>query len=148
MHPEPTDLTVLAREVAAEFTPALAEHDTLATVESQPGVEVDCDPERVAQVLRILMDNALVHTPPGTAIRVRAQRSNGTAQLAVTDTGSGIKRKTLPHIFEPFYTETDDGSRGAGLGLAIVRELAERMDGELKATSRPGATTFTLVLPA
>ena len=148
LRPEPTDLTVLAREVAAEFTPALAEHDAEATVESAPGVEVDCDPERVAQVLRILMDNALVHTPPGTAIRVRAERVNGEAQLAVTDTGDGIKRKTMPHIFEPFFTETDDGTRGAGLGLAIASELAERMDGTLTATSKPGATTFTLVLPA
>ena len=73
---------------------------------------MECDPERVAQVLRILMDNALVHTPPGTAIRVSAERVNGEARLAVTDTGHGIKRKTLPHIFEPFFTASDDGSRG------------------------------------
>jgi signal transduction histidine kinase len=148
LRPEPTDLTTLAREVTGEFVPALAGHASMVEVEAPAPVEVECDPERVAQVLRILMDNALVHTPPGTRICVAAERVNGRAQLTVTDTGQGIKRKTLPHIFEPFFTASDDGSRGAGLGLAIAHELAERMDGELTASSRPGATTFTLTLPA
>ena len=145
---EPTDLTALAREVTHEFTPALAGHASLVEVEAEAPVEVECDPARVAQVLRILMDNALVHTPPGTGIRVATERVNGRAALSVTDAGQGIKRKLLPHIFEPFFTASDDGSRGAGLGLAIAHELAEHMDGELTATSRPGATTFTLTLPA
>jgi two-component system, OmpR family, sensor kinase len=149
LHPEPTDLSTLAREVAAEFTPALAGHgSTVELAAPDEGVEVECDPERVAQVLRILMDNALVHTPPGTEIRLSAERVDGTARLAVSDTGHGIPRKTLTRIFEPFYTASADGSRGAGLGLAIASELAERMSGELTASSRPGDTTFTLVLPA
>jgi signal transduction histidine kinase len=148
LRPEPTDLTTLAREVTAEFVPALAGHASMVEVEAPAAVEVDCDPERVAQVLRILMDNALVHTPPGTRISVAAERVNGRARLSVTDTGQGIKRKMLPHIFEPFFTAADDGSRGAGLGLAIAHELAVHMDGELTASSRPGATTFALTLPA
>jgi signal transduction histidine kinase len=148
LRPEPTDLTTLAREVTAEFVPALAGHASMVEVEAPAPVEVECDPERVAQVLRILMDNALVHTAPGTRISVAAERVNGRASLSVTDTGQGIKRKTLPHIFEPFFTAADDGSRGAGLGLAIAHELAVHMDGELTAASRPGATTFTLTLPA
>ena len=147
LRPEPTDLTMLSREVVAEFAPAAAGRPV--DVEGpDAGVEVLCDPERVAQVLRILMDNALVHTPPGTAIKVSAERINGQARLSVTDRGQGISRKTMPHIFEPFYTAAADGTRGAGLGLAIASELAERMDGSLSARSRPGATTFTLVLPA
>jgi signal transduction histidine kinase len=148
LHPESTDLTALAREVTAEFTPVLVGHESAVEVAApEEGVEVECDPERVAQVLRILMDNALVHTPPGTAIRVSAERVNGKARLAVRDSGHGIPRKTLARIFEPFYTASADGSRGAGLGLAIASELAERMQGELRATSRPGNTTFTLELP-
>ncbi|MEJ7892577.1 MAG: HAMP domain-containing sensor histidine kinase [Solirubrobacteraceae bacterium] len=147
LRPEPTDLSTLAREVTAEFRPALGDHEVEVTAPSA-GVEVECDPERVAQVLRILMDNALVHTPPGTAIRVSAERVDGEARLTVADTGLGIARKAMPRIFEPFFTASDDGSRGAGLGLAIASELAERMDGELTAASRPGGTTFTLVLPA
>ena len=138
---------MLSREVVAEFAPASAGRPVDVEGPAE-GVEVMCDPGRVAQVLRILMDNALVHTPPGTAIQVSAERVNGEVRLAVTDAGQGITRKTMPHIFEPFFTASDDGSRGAGLGLAIASELAERMDGSLSAHSRPGATTFTLVLPA
>jgi signal transduction histidine kinase len=139
---ETTDVGQLARDVAAEFTPRAAELD-VALPESS--IEMECDPERVAQVLRILMDNAVVHTAPGTPIRVSAARVNGTVQLAVTDSGQGIKRKVMPHIFEPFFTSDD--TQGAGLGLAIAHELAERMNGSLEATSRTGRTTFTLVLP-
>ncbi len=149
LHPEPTDLGVLAHEVTAEFAPALLGHRSeLELASPGNGVEVECDPERVAQVLRILIDNAIVHTPAGTPIQVSADRHDGEVRLAVTDSGPGIKRKSMPHIFEPFFTASDDGSRGAGLGLAIASELAGRMDGRLAADSRPGSTTFTLVLPA
>jgi two-component system OmpR family sensor kinase len=148
LRPEPTDLRQLAREVAAEFTPAAQAHD--APVELHTGrepLEVECDPERVAQVMRILLDNAFVHTPTGTSIRVSAERANGHVTLEVADSGLGIRASTMPHIFEPFYTSAD-GSRGAGLGLAIARELAERMQGELTVRSSPGRTAFRLTLPA
>jgi signal transduction histidine kinase len=147
LHFEATDMGELAREVTAEFTPALAVHGSSVDVTvPESAVEVECDPERVAQVLRILMDNALVHTPPGTPISVSAARVNGSVLLAVTDRGQGIKRKVMPHIFEPFFTSDD--TQGAGLGLAIAHELAEHMAGDLLAESVPGSTTFTLRLPA
>jgi signal transduction histidine kinase len=148
LHPEPTDVGVLAREVSQEFTPALQRHRSSieVSVPSRP-IEVECDPERVAQVLRILMDNAIVHTPPGTPISVSAEREDGEVRVAVSDSGHGIKRQTMPHIFEPFYSSNDD-AQGAGLGLAIASELAGRMRGRLVAASQPGATTFTLVLPS
>ncbi len=148
LRPEPTDVRQLAREVAAEFTPAAQAHD--APVELHTGrepIEIDCDPERVAQVMRILLDNAFVHTPTGTSIRVSAERVGGHVTLEVADSGLGIRDTTMPHIFEPFYTSAD-GSRGAGLGLAIARELAERMQGELTVRSAPGRTAFKLTLPA
>jgi signal transduction histidine kinase len=72
---------------------------------------------------------------------------DGHVRLRVADTGLGIKRQTMPHIFEPFFTDGDAG-RGAGLGLAIAHELAEQMQGELAVRSAPGNTAFTLVLPA
>jgi signal transduction histidine kinase len=110
-------------------------------------IELECDPERVAQVLRILLDNALRHTPPGTGVRVSAARANGHVRLEVTDGGLGINRQNMPHIFEPFFTSTEE-AQGAGLGLAIARELAERMQGRLTVRSAPGSTTFSLVLPS
>jgi signal transduction histidine kinase len=148
LRPEPTDVGQLAREVAAEFTPAAARHESKVTLDLRPEpIELDCDPERVAQVLRILLDNALRHTPPGTGVRVSAERSNGNVRLEVSDQGLGIKRQNMPHIFEPFFTSNEE-AQGAGLGLAIARELADRMHGRLSVRSIPGATTFSLVLPA
>jgi two-component system, OmpR family, sensor kinase len=148
LRPEPTDVGQLARDIAGEFTPAASAHDAELQVrlEHEP-IEVECDPERVAQVMRILLDNALVHTPTGTTIVVSAAREDGHVTLEVSDSGLGIRHQTMPHIFEPFFTSAD-GARGAGLGLAIARELAERMDGRLTVRSVPGETAFKLTLPA
>jgi len=147
LRPEPTDLGQLAREVAGEFTPAAQRHDARVRLDLpvEP-IELECDPERVAQVLRILLDNALVHTPAGTGVRVSAARRNGHVRIEVSDLGLGIKRQNMPHIFEPFFTSNEE-AQGAGLGLAIARELAERMQGRLTVRSVPGSTTFSLVLP-
>ena len=148
LRPEPTDVGQLARDIAGEFTPAASAHDARLQVRAAPEpIEVDCDPERVAQVMRILLDNALVHTPSGTTIVVSAAREDGHVTLEVADSGLGIRHQTMPHIFEPFFTSAD-GARGAGLGLAIARELAERMDGRLTVRSVPGETAFKLTLPA
>ena len=95
--------------------------------------------------MRILIDNALAHTPSGTDIFVSAARANGAVRLAVRDHGPGIKRTALAQIFEPFFTSDD--AQGSGLGLAIARELAERMAGPPRRRLRPGRTVFTLVLP-
>jgi two-component system, OmpR family, sensor kinase len=148
LRPEPTDVGQLAREVAAEFTPAAVRHRSDVTLDLRPEpIELECDPERVAQVLRILLDNALRHTPAGTGVRVSAARSNGQVRLQVSDEGLGIKRHNMPHIFEPFFTSNEE-AQGAGLGLAIASELAERMHGRLSVRSAPGRTTFSLDLPA
>ena len=142
---EQVDVSDLARVVTDEFAPALAQHDSPLSlrVPGEP-VEVPCDPDRVAQIMRILIDNAIVHTPPGTDIEVRTERQNGVVRLAVRDEGLGIRRSMFGRIFEPFFTSHPQGS---GLGLTIARELAERMDGRLDVDSAPGRTTFTLELP-
>jgi signal transduction histidine kinase len=143
---EPTDVCDLAREVTVEFTPALAHHDShLELRVTREPIRAMCDRERVAQIMRILIDNALAHTPRGTEIFVSAERVNGSVRLAVRDHGLGIHRTILPRIFEPFFTSDD--AQGSGLGLAIARELAEQMDGQLTVNSVPGRTAFTLRLP-
>ncbi len=142
-----TDLAVLARTVAGEFEPQLATHDSRLELRLPSAtLTADVDRERVAQVMRILIDNALTHTPRGTDMVVSAGRRDGCVRLGVADFGPGIHRTMLPHIFEPFITTND--AHGSGLGLAIAHELAERMDGELTVESQPGRTTFTLELPA
>jgi two-component system OmpR family sensor kinase len=147
LRPESTDIGELAKDVAAEFTPALAAHESHLELRLAGGsVEAVCDPERVAQIMRILLDNALSHTPAGTDVVVAATQRNGRVRLAVTDFGTGIRRGDLDRVFEPFYTSDD--AQGSGLGLAIAHELAERMAGDLSAESAAGRTTFALELPA
>jgi two-component system OmpR family sensor kinase len=99
----------------------------------------------VAQIMRILIDNALTHTPRGTQIVVTAAREDGHVRLAVRDDGEGIESHAMPRIFEPFFTADD--AQGSGLGLAIASELAERMAGKLLVHSGPGETVFTLEIP-
>jgi signal transduction histidine kinase len=147
LRPEPTDLRVLVQAVTSEFGPRLARHDSAISLKLGSGTgEAEVDPERVAQILRILIDNALAHTPQGTDMLVTADRQDGRVQLAVRDFGHGIKRQSLERLFEPFYSAGDN--QGSGLGLAIARELAERMDGRLSVEALSGRTTFTLELPA
>jgi two-component system OmpR family sensor kinase len=146
LRPEPVDLGELTRSVSAEFEVSLAQHDAHLELRLSPSIEAVCDPVRIAQIVRILIDNALTHTPAGTRIVVMAGRENGTLRLAVRDDGGGIDAAAVPRIFEPFFTADD--AQGSGLGLAIASELAERMDGRLNVNSRPGETVFTLEIPA
>jgi signal transduction histidine kinase len=147
LRPEQVDLGELTRSVSGEFEPALAQHDAHLELRlATRGVEALCDPVRVAQIMRILLDNALTHNPPGTHIVVTAVREDGRVRLAVRDDGVGIPEHALPRIFEPFYT-ADEG-QGSGLGLAIASELAEHMAGRLTVESGPHTTTLTLEIPA
>jgi two-component system, OmpR family, sensor kinase len=147
LHTEPVDLAELTRSVAGEFHPRLAEHRTDLVLDvPEEGPNAACDRERVAQIMRILLDNALRHTPEGTDVTVSALRYNGAAELTVADTGPGLPAGARAKVFERFFT--GDAARGAGLGLAIARELAERMDGRLVLSTESGSTAFTLELPA
>jgi two-component system, OmpR family, sensor kinase len=147
LHTEPVDLAELTRSVAGEFHPRLTEHGTELVLDvPDEGPSASCDRERVAQIMRILLDNALRHTPEGTGVTVSATRYNGAAELTVADTGPGLPAGARAKVFERFFT--GDAARGAGLGLAIARELAERMDGRLVLTTERGSTAFTLELPA
>jgi signal transduction histidine kinase len=144
---EQVDLGELTRSVSGEFEPTLAQHDAHLELRlASRRIEAVCDPVRVAQIMRILIDNALVHTAPGTRVVVTAGRDDGYFRLAVRDNGQGIDPEAVPRIFEPFFTADD--AQGSGLGLAIAHELAERMSGRLLVSSGPGETVFTLEIPA
>jgi signal transduction histidine kinase len=117
-------------------------------------LDVWVDPQRIAQVLGNLLANALRHTPSGGVVRITGRRGpDGAAILAVSDTGEGMTREQLAHIFERFYRGdsarvTDRG--GSGIGLTIARAIVEAHGGRLTASSagpRRGAT-FTVTLPA
>ena len=145
LRPEEVDLGELTRSVSGEFEPTLAQHDSRLELRLPTRIDAQCDPVRVAQIMRILIDNALTHTPAGTQIVVTAGRQDGRVRLAVRDDGEGIEQPALQRIFEPFYTADD--AQGSGLGLAIASELAGRMSGRLSVQSADGLTTFILDIP-
>jgi len=111
------------------------------------------DPDRVQQILLNLLTNATKFTPPGGRITVTCGQENSRAIVRVRDTGIGIPRDQLERIFDPFVqlgvTPAEEVNRGVGLGLAISRELARAMDGDVTADSAPGeGAEFVLALPA
>ena len=143
----PVDLGDLATEAAREFGPAADNHGSRLEVRT-PGQRAiaDADPDRVQQIIRILLDNALSHTPEGVKVTVTVTNNSGRAELIVSDEGGpGIGARAQARIFERFYTV--DSASGSGLGLAIARELAQRMRGRLDVVSSRGFTGFILELP-
>jgi signal transduction histidine kinase len=148
---EPVELGELARAVAAEFELRGRERD----VELQVHPPADgCwgrgDPDAVARVVRILLDNALRYGPAGEPIVLDTALHDGRAGVTVADRGPGIPAEEREHVFERFHRGRAAGSEsGFGLGLAIGRELAERMGGSLRLAEgdAPGAR-FELLLPA
>jgi two-component system, OmpR family, sensor kinase len=140
------DLSELARDVAREFGPrADLRGSRLELRTPDRPVTAVADPDRVRQIIRILLDNAFTHTPEGTSVTVTIYSVNQRAELTVSDDGTGIPQRVQKRIFERFYTA--DSAGGSGLGLAIARELAQRMDGRIALSSSRRFTAFTLDLP-
>ena len=144
---DPVDLTELAQDVVAEFE-AVAGTGHALEADVEPGIWCLGDEERVFQIARALVANALAHTPADTRILVRARRRGDRAELAVEDTGPGIAPAQQQAVFERFYRVEGGMASGSGLGLAIAKELARLMGGSVRLESRPGRTIFTLDLPA
>jgi two-component system OmpR family sensor kinase len=119
---------------------------SLQVAGSEP-VFANGDELRVLQIGRILAENALLHTPPDTAVRVRASLRGGQAVLEVEDEGPGIPSEQLEQLFERFFRLDGTRASGSGLGLAIARELAELMEGTMEVESLPGRTVFRVALP-
>jgi len=140
------DVSALARDVSREFGPHADRRGSrleLRTPE-QPVIALG-DPDRVRQIIRILLDNALTHTPEGASVTVTTHSVNRRVELTVSDDGPGIPQRVQKRIFERFYTA--DSAGGSGLGLAIARELVQLMDGRISVSSSRRFTAFTLNLP-
>jgi two-component system sensor histidine kinase CiaH len=148
----PVELGSLAGDVVRRTRPVAQEKGVELALEVD-GVSpmVEADPDRLQQVLLILIDNAIKHTPAGGNVGVRVQRQGTCALLEVADTGEGIAPEHLARIFDRFYRA--DASRssengGTGLGLAIAQVLVRAHGGDLSLSSTPGAgTRATVRLP-
>jgi two-component system OmpR family sensor kinase len=145
---EAVDLEEVAAEAAGEFAAVAARADTeISLAEPEGDIPLArADRTRTTQIMRILIDNAIKHTPDEATITITTSNDAETATVEVTDNGPGIPEENIQRIFERFHT--GDSGAGSGLGLAISRELARLMGGDLRVASRPGHTTFSLTLPA
>lgn len=146
------DCGALARSAAANFAPAAEAAGITLVAQVAPMLPaVDGDPDRLSQVLRNLLSNALRHTPAGGRITVRVERADRPATLLcrVDDTGTGIAAEDLPHVFDRFYRgEQGHRGSGAGLGLAIARQFVLAHGGDIDVQSTVGqGTQFTVRLP-
>ncbi len=139
LHREPTDLGALATDVVAGFeSHARTEGVTLGT-DAPSGPMLNLDPHRVRQVVTNLVSNALRHTPSGGRIDVRLRHEADGAVLEVADTGLGMDAEAVKLAFDRFWRAGDRA--GAGLGLAIVRDLVRAHGGEADLESSPGRGT-------
>ena len=147
---EPVDLAAAARGLVREFRGLAARHGSRVVLARPPrglphGIG---DEQRVQQIGRVLVDNAVRHNPEGTQVRVAVGADDGHVTLTVSDDGPGIDADSQRHLFERFWRGPQGNASGSGLGLAIAGELAQRMGGEIAVSSGADGSSFALRLPA
>ncbi|MCX6364587.1 MAG: ATP-binding protein [Actinobacteria bacterium] len=149
MQPEDVDLEAVARSVLDEFQVQAQTKDLTLVVDDGEPLTAWCDEQRLAQVLRALVDNAVKFSPQGSNVRVATREEASWAAIVVSDDGPGIPAAELPHIFERFHRGSEERATtsGAGLGLSIARELTEKMGGSISAESHGSGASFSVRLP-
>jgi two-component system, OmpR family, sensor histidine kinase CiaH len=145
------DLGAVVEGSAGSMGSLAAERGIALNVSAAPDLRVLGSREQLRQLVVILVDNALRYTGEGGRVEVDVARRDGSAVMAVTDTGIGIPAGALGHVFERFYRADEARTRdsgGAGLGLAIAQKLVDEHGGRIAAESTPGeGSTFTVTLP-
>jgi signal transduction histidine kinase len=147
------ELKVLLQGIVDKFTPQAKKADVTLQLDVPNDVPaVTGDGDRLAQVFTNLVDNALKFTPAGGGIALFVNKVGEEVEVSIADTGSGVPKEALPHLFDRFYQADPSragGERhGAGLGLAIVKEIVEAHGGKIGVRSQAGhGTTFTIHLP-
>ena len=145
------DLAIAIRGAIDLATPSIERARLRLETEVPAALPARADPDRLAQVLANLLSNAVRYTPAGGLITVRAERRPGDILVSVSNTGDGIPAEDLDRVFERFYRvekSRDRARGGAGIGLAIVKQLVESLGGRVGAESRDGLTRFWFSLPA
>jgi two-component system OmpR family sensor kinase len=147
---ESVDLSLLAVNAVSDAHAASPDHTWELDLPEDP-VEVPGDQARLHQILANLLANARTHTPAGTRVVTRVRPEGPLVRVSVTDDGPGVPTTLQPRIFERF-TRGDDArvraNGSTGLGLSIVAAVGQAHGGRVEVSSRPGATTFSVLLPA
>lgn len=147
----PTDLAALIHACCEELEPrARALGVELEASAPESRLDVEGDPALLYEMLRNLVENAIVYGGPGSHVWVRVGRNAGGIDLVVEDDGPGIPPQHWPHIFDHFYRPPDSPGDGCGLGLPIVREIARAHGADVRLENRDehGGTRFVVALPA
>jgi signal transduction histidine kinase len=149
---QPADTAdLLEQAVAAAGAQAEKKQITLASRVAPNLPPVNIDRQRIGQVLRNLLDNAIAHTPAKGNIMLTGERQGEQVKVSVIDTGEGIPSKDLPNIFERFYRVDKSRNRatgGSGLGLTIAKRLVEAHGGTISVQSEPGkGSSFSFTIP-
>jgi PAS domain S-box-containing protein len=144
------DLASLVATVIDEFGPRAAQREVRIRFDRRAAVEVEVDVEKIMQVIRNLLGNAIKFTSPGGTIEVSMHPGSDRVDVRVADDGIGIPEDELEAVFGKFYqsSRTRSGAGGTGLGLAICRELMELHGGAIRAEQRTGGgTVFVVTVP-
>ncbi len=143
----PVDLGDVAADGASAMGKPAADGGVTIEVDPQPAV-VTGDPARLRQLVMILVDNAIRHSPSGGHVTVTVRADPMGATLTVDDEGPGIRAEDLPHVFERFYRAPGAPGGGTGLGLAIAHWIVQRHGGRIAVANRPtGGAAFEVRLP-
>ena len=144
-------LDMLLREVRRQYQEAASAKGVTLSLYLEGEVEIEGDRDRLRQVLTNLVENALHYTPAGGKVDLSLFQDKNVARIIVRDTGVGIEKKDLPHIFEPFYRGAQPGDhQGYGLGLAICQHIVQAHGGKIWVESQVGpdsGATFFISLP-
>jgi two-component system OmpR family sensor kinase len=147
---ETVDLTEIVVNAVSDAHAASPDHTWQLDLPDEP-VELPGDPARLHQIVANLLGNARTHTEPGTVVRTSIVREDDQVRLTVRDNGPGVPPELQPDVFQRFARGDTSRNRAAGstgLGLSIVAAVAQAHGGSVSLDSRPGDTTFTVLLPA
>ena len=147
---EDLDLSYMLMQMTEEFYPVLAAHGNEVKLETEEDLHLYADPDRLARVFNNILKNAVAYSYPNTPITIRASRNKDKILLSFENHGKNIPKEKLDSIFEKFFrldSSRRSNTGGAGLGLAIAKEIVELHGGSISARSQDERVTFTVELP-
>lgn len=150
LEPERINLSLMLEQTVSEFYPVFAEKDLSCKADIQQGTELLCDPDKLERVFDNLFRNAVNYSYPNSEIKLSMTADNGEVTVVVSNRGKTVPKEKLDRIFEQFFrldSSRSSSTGGAGLGLAISKEIVELHGGKISAESENESVIFTVVLP-
>lgn len=147
---ENLDLSYMLMQMTEEFYPILSAHGNEIKLETEENLHIDADPDRMARVFNNILKNAVAYSYPDTPIKVQAFQKKERVLISFENQGKNIPKEKLDMIFEKFFrldSSRRSNTGGAGLGLAIAKEIVELHEGSISAKSENERVIFTVELP-